>query len=88
MKTFAMTFKEERIKAKTSQGKIAKFMGWTSPQFVSNWERGISYPSPEALETIANAFEMNHAKLSSLILKEKMRDLKEKWGPKDGSKES
>lgn len=35
-------FKNIRLKADMSQGELAAKMGYTSSQFVSNWERGLS----------------------------------------------
>ncbi len=37
-----------------SQGDISKVIGLTTPQFVSNIERGLSPPSPNYLAVLAN----------------------------------
>lgn len=36
--------KENRIRAEMTQADVAKKIGYTTPQFISNWERGISMP--------------------------------------------
>lgn len=38
--------KDLRLKAKLSQGDLSKYAGYTTPQFASNVERGISPASP------------------------------------------
>lgn len=86
--TFGEAFKKERKQAGVSQGKISKSMGWSSPQFVSNWERGLSYPSQESLKTICDKFSMDYDKMVSIILKEKTQALRDAWKPKHASKEA
>jgi transcriptional regulator with XRE-family HTH domain len=44
MKTLASFLKERRIAAGLSQIDVSRKLGYTSAQFVSNWERGIAKP--------------------------------------------
>jgi transcriptional regulator with XRE-family HTH domain len=45
--------RELRHAANMSQGDVAKKMGYSSPQFVSNWERGLSMPPPGSVRKLA-----------------------------------
>ncbi|MGH1468835.1 MAG: helix-turn-helix domain-containing protein [Bdellovibrionales bacterium] len=69
--------KAKRIEKKYSQVKLAKTLGYSSGQFVSNWERGESYPPMDRLAKIALIFEIEKEYLIDLFLKE-YSDLKRK----------
>lgn len=45
-----------RLKANLSQWDVAKKLGYTSPQFVSNVERGISKPPIKVLKTLVEMY--------------------------------
>jgi transcriptional regulator with XRE-family HTH domain len=49
-------FKSMRLKSGLSQGAVAKKMGYTSGQFVSNWERDLSVPPVETIPKIAKIY--------------------------------
>ena len=51
--------KKYRIKKNLTQEEVAEFLGIT-PQSVSKWERGESYPDITFLPALANIFEQNH----------------------------
>lgn len=41
---FGDFLREKRMKAGLSQKEVALGLGYTTPQFISNWERGLSNP--------------------------------------------
>jgi transcriptional regulator with XRE-family HTH domain len=45
--------RQERVRAGLTQWEVAQILGYSSSQFVSNWERGISRPPLPALPKIA-----------------------------------
>ena len=45
-----------RIKANLTQHDVAQHLAYTSPQFVSNWERGVSLPPLEVLPKLSHLF--------------------------------
>jgi transcriptional regulator with XRE-family HTH domain len=45
--------KQYRLDAGLSQGDLAKKLGYTTPQFVSNWERELCQPPAASLGKIA-----------------------------------
>lgn len=53
MKTVGQFLKELRHHNGVSQRDLADKLGYSTPQFVSNWERGISFPPVSALKKIA-----------------------------------
>lgn len=48
-----------RIKSGLSQGDVRKALGYTSSQFVSNWERGLSEPPVETLVELAKLYRVS-----------------------------
>jgi transcriptional regulator with XRE-family HTH domain len=58
--------KSARGAATLSQGEIAEKCGYTTSQFISNWERGVSLPPANVLGTIATAYKLS---LSVLVQK-------------------
>jgi transcriptional regulator with XRE-family HTH domain len=48
--------KKCRTKAGLTQSEVADHLGYTSPQFVSNWERGVALPPLDAMPKLALLF--------------------------------
>lgn len=61
--------KEKRLQAGLSQGAVAKKLGYTSPQFVSNWERGLSQPPVATLRKIAQIYNISANDMFDVMLK-------------------
>ena len=51
--------KEARQKKALSQRDISERLGYNTPQFVSNWERGLSAPPIESLNQISEILELD-----------------------------
>lgn len=51
--TLGSFLKEKRLKKKLSQAEFAERLGYSSPQFVSDWERGVSSPPMKKLPEIS-----------------------------------
>ena len=60
--------KEHRAKMGLSQGDISKALGYKSPQFVSNWERGLAQPPLESLAALVRLLKLNENELMEVIL--------------------
>jgi transcriptional regulator with XRE-family HTH domain len=75
--------REKRIAAGMSQGKVAGILGYTSPQFISNWERGISEPPVDTLKVIAKLYNVPMDELFEVVLKSTIQkvtvDLQQKF---------
>lgn len=51
-----------------SQGKLGKLLGYSSPQFISNWERGIALPPAKTIRELANIFNCDVNELEELYV--------------------
>ncbi len=47
-----------REKRRISQGEVAEVLGYKSPQFISNWERGIAAPPLKTLIKLAEIYNV------------------------------
>lgn len=70
--------KEARIKANLSQGEAAYSLGFSSPQFVSNWERGLSSPPIKHVWALSDLYKINPDKLLKAIEEHKVARIKER----------
>ncbi len=57
-------FKEKRIAAGLTQTFLARKLGWTSSQFISNWERGLAIPPKKILNQLV---ELCHIDINEII---------------------
>ena len=62
--------KTAREKKGFSQAKLAKILGYSSGQFVSNWERGQSYPPVDRLAKMSLLLNLDHEELIKLYIVE------------------
>jgi transcriptional regulator with XRE-family HTH domain len=68
-KILANELKILRENQKLTQGEVAEFLGYSTAQFVSNWERGVSTPPMGILKTLAKKYNKDPEYLFSLIEK-------------------
>lgn len=59
MISVALFLKEKRTKKGLKQSDVSQKLNYKSSQFISNWERGISYPTIEALEVIIPLYKID-----------------------------
>lgn len=59
-----------------SQADVAKELGYSSPQFVSNWERGISSPPMDSIFKLARIFELPADAIYEVLLEESIERTK------------
>jgi transcriptional regulator with XRE-family HTH domain len=60
--------KNKRVQKQLTQGQVAKLMGYSSPQFISNIERGVCSPPLKSLKKIASIYEIPEEELIDFIL--------------------
>ncbi len=60
--------KQKRQMAGLSQAFVANKLGYSSPQFVSNWERGVSEPPIETLKKLSAIYEIDVDELFEITL--------------------
>jgi transcriptional regulator with XRE-family HTH domain len=75
--------KQKRTEANLSQAEIAKKLGYSSAQFISNWERGKSAPPLRNLAALAELLGVRSDDLFAVFLKTSLQevsdDLKAKY---------
>jgi transcriptional regulator with XRE-family HTH domain len=62
--------KEARSKAGLSQKDVSDELGYTTAQFVSNWERGLSTPPGRTLRKLAKLYKVGAEELYDVLLNE------------------
>lgn len=79
----AQFLKEKRTQSGLSQKDVATKLGYSTSQFISNWERGISQPPINTLRTLANMYKVTAEQMFNVLLEETMvqvqADLKRKF---------
>lgn len=66
----ASYLRHKRLIAGLSQAAVAKELGYSSPQFVSNWERGVSSPPGNVIPKIAELYGLSEREFVVVLLKE------------------
>lgn len=68
LKDFGNFLKEGRKKQSLSQGDLADVLGYESPQYVSDWERGVSSIPIKKLTQIAHVLKLSEEELFEKML--------------------
>lgn len=58
-RTFGNYLRELRFKVNMSISKVGEVLGYSSGQFISNWEREISMPPPTALKKLSSIYHVD-----------------------------
>jgi transcriptional regulator with XRE-family HTH domain len=77
LKQFANVLKEARIKSGLTQSEVAEALGYDTAQFISNWERGISYPPIKTLKTLSKLYKISPDVLFDHILQFSIAQMEE-----------
>lgn len=64
---FRIFVKDCRINAGLSQQYVAEKLGYNTPQFISNWERGVSFPPIKVLKLLAGLYGIDPEVLYTAI---------------------
>lgn len=76
MKSFSEFLKVARTSSGLSQRDVADRLGYKTPQFISNWERGLSYPPTEAIKTLSKLYKVELITFYNMILAARMEMIK------------
>ena len=60
---------EKRVSKGITQGDLANMLGYSSPQFISNWERGLAKPPFDTLRRMIIILELDADKLAAILMK-------------------
>lgn len=66
--TLGLFLKEARLSKNLSQAHVAEHLGYSTSQFVSNWERGISMPPLSTLKKLVFLLEIDGHEIMGVIL--------------------
>lgn len=72
---FAKYLKQKRELAGLSQKQVSDKLGYTTPQFISNWERGISTPPMKTVKKIAGLYSIPVDEIFNLLLQETLQQV-------------
>lgn len=70
--------KDVREQAELTQADVSQKLGYTSPQFISNIERGISVVPLKTLARMVNLYRVNPETVAKIILESQRKLLREK----------
>ncbi len=70
MRTLNDYLRQKRLDSGLSQLDVAKVLGYSSPQFVSNWERGLVSPPLETIAVLIDLYKIPSGEVISKILEE------------------
>ncbi len=72
---FSRYIKQKRMDADLSQKDVAEKLGYSSPQFISNWERGLSTPPIKTVKKIAELYDVSIEEFSNLLLQDTLQQV-------------
>lgn len=75
----AQFLKERRMKVGLTQSDVARKLGYSSPQFVSNWERGLASPPVFILRDLTKIYKVAADEMFDLLLEEVKFDLQKEF---------
>lgn len=68
--------KNKRKACGLTQADVAKELGYNSPQFISNFERGLCAPSIETYPKLVSLYDLSKNELLKVLLKSEEQHLK------------
>lgn len=80
--TLGNHLKKKRLESGVSQMEVARKLGYTSPQFVSNVERGLCSFPLNKLKILVDLYKLDREQLTQIILSEHEKDVRRKLGGK------
>lgn len=72
-KEFGHFLKQKRVDAGFTQTDLSKFLGYTSPQMVSKWERGLCGPKFNDLVKLVKLLKVDENELMDWLMKEQQK---------------
>lgn len=66
--SLSVLLQQKRQRANLSQKDVSDKLGYNTPQFISNWERGLSQPPVNSLKKLADLYGMSAEELFEAVL--------------------
>jgi transcriptional regulator with XRE-family HTH domain len=76
------SLKKYREASGLTQKAVSEKLGYSTPQFVSNWERGVSYIPRDTLKRVSSIYKIDTDSLAKEIVSDKVAQLKKMYGLK------
>ena len=73
--TLDQYLRDQRLAQGYSQKYVADSLGYSSAQFISNWERGLASPPLDALSKLTRLLSLSETLLIDIILSETRRNI-------------
>lgn len=86
MRSLSDYLRQKRLDSGLSQLDVAKVLGYSSPQFVSNWERGLVSPPLETIAVLIDLYKIPPAEVIERIMDETKDYLESRLGRKKRSR--
>lgn len=77
--SFGLWLKQKRKLASLSQAAVSETLGYSSAQFVSNWERDLSLPPKRTLEKLSTMLNITVEEIRQEIIKHKKKEIEAEW---------
>ncbi len=78
--------KEKRVSKGLTQMELATELGYSSPQFVSNWERGMCSPALESLPFLSKILNISKKEIIDMVVEETRLELEKSFSGKSALK--
>ena len=75
----AAYLRKKRIEAGLTQSEVAAELGYSSPQFISNWERGLANPPVFVLKNLTRLYRVSTDEMFEKLLAEVEGDLRKEF---------
>lgn len=76
---FAEFLRDSRVKAGLSQIEVAKSLGYSTSQFISNWERELAAPPVKALKRLGKMYSVSGEKLLDMLIAQNEETLRRQF---------
>ena len=86
--SLSVFLKDRRVAAGLTQSDVARRLGYSSPQFVSNWERGLANPPVFILRDLTKMYKVAADEMFDLLLEEIRAQLHREFYSSKGRKRS
>jgi transcriptional regulator with XRE-family HTH domain len=86
MRTMNDFLRQKRLDSGLSQLDVAQELGYSSPQFVSNWERGLVSPPLETISVLIDLYKIAPSEVIDRILDETREHLEANLAKRGGKK--
>lgn len=73
--SFSEYLKNSRVAAGLSQRDVSEKLGYTTSQFISNWERGLSTPPNKSVKKLVELYNVPMEEFLDLLLRETLHQV-------------